>query len=145
MNSHEATLVPVCIGETILGEIEETYDRITRRAYEIFQERGGICTMDLEDWLRAEKELLLKPQVVVEEVDRRITVTICLGEVHPLDLELLITPDAMVIQAEDIAADKRIFRTVEFPRRIDVRKVVARYANGYLVVTASCACLFAQT
>ena len=57
MSAQAAVWVPVCIAENILGEIEETYDEVTRRAYEIFQERGGICTMDLEDWLKAEREL----------------------------------------------------------------------------------------
>src|SRR5215471_18612817 len=99
MNSQEATTVPVRIAETIVDEIEEMYDQITRRAYEIFRQRGGTSTLDLEDWLTAERELLLKPEVHVEETSRQISVAISLGTVRPLDVELLVTPDAMVIQA----------------------------------------------
>ena len=136
MNSQQTMPVPVRVAETILDEIEEMYDQITRRAYEIFLERGGICTVDLEDWLKAEQELLFKPEVHVDETDCRITVTICIGNVRPLDVQLLVTPDAMVIQAEDPAGFKKVFRTVEFPRRIDVSKASARYSNGCLVLTA---------
>jgi len=136
MNSQEATTVPVRIAETIVDEIEEMYDQITRRAYEIFRQRGGTSTLDLEDWLTAERELLLKPEVHVEETSRQISVAISLGTVRPLDVELLVTPDAMVIQAVNGKGDKKLFRTIQFPRRIDVNKAEARYENGCLVLTA---------
>jgi Protein of unknown function (DUF2934) len=32
-------------------------DDIRRRAYEIYQERGGLSGRELEDWLQAENEL----------------------------------------------------------------------------------------
>ena len=32
-------------------------DEIARRAYELFQRRGGAPGRDLEDWLQAEREL----------------------------------------------------------------------------------------
>jgi len=34
-------------------------DEIERRAYERFVERGGMDGADIEDWLRAERELLM--------------------------------------------------------------------------------------
>jgi len=128
--------VPMRIAETIIDEIEEMYDQITKRAYEIYRERGGNCTLDLEDWLTAERELLYKPEVHVEEVDQRIVVTVRIGKVRPLDVQLLVTPDAMVIQAHPVASAKKVFRTVQFPRRIDVNKAEATYADGYLILTA---------
>ena len=36
---------------------EELRDGIARRAYEIYVQRGGQNGQDVEDWLRAEKEL----------------------------------------------------------------------------------------
>jgi HSP20 family molecular chaperone IbpA len=137
MNSQQVMPVPICIAETIIDEIEEMYDRITKRAYEIFRERGGNCTLDLEDWLTAERELLYKPEVHVEEVDRRIVVTVRIGRVRPLDVQLLVTPDAIVIQAQPAGTTRKVFRTVQFPRRIDVNKAEATYAEGYLVFTAA--------
>jgi hypothetical protein len=36
-------------------------DEIARRAYEIYVQRGGDNGKDVEDWLRAERELSGKP------------------------------------------------------------------------------------
>jgi HSP20 family molecular chaperone IbpA len=137
MKSREATLIPVRTAATILDEIEKVYDQIAGRAYEIFLKRGGVGTLDLDDWFAAEQLALFKPPVSVEETDRRIVITIRIGRVSPLDVRLSVASDAMVIQADDNTSAKKIFRTVEFPRRIDVGKVEARYANGQLVVTAA--------
>jgi hypothetical protein len=37
-------------------------DEIRRRAYEIFQERGGVPGNEHEDWVRAEREVLARYQ-----------------------------------------------------------------------------------
>jgi HSP20 family molecular chaperone IbpA len=122
--------------DSILDEVEEMYDQITRRAYEIFQERGGICTLDLEDWFAAERELLFKPGVHIEENGKEVIVTVRLGKVNLMGVQLLVTPLAMLIQAECGDMAKKVFRTIEFPRRIDVNKAEAKYEDGYLVLTA---------
>ena len=128
--------IPVRIADDIVDEIQGMYEQITRRAYEIFLERGGICTLDLEDWLKAEQELLFKPEVHLDETDCRIKVTVCIGKVRPMDIHVLVTPDAVVIQAEHSTGCSKLFRAVEFPRRIDVNKAEATYENGCLIVTA---------
>ena len=40
-------------------DIEE---RIRRRAYEIYEHRGGIDGLDLDDWLQAETEIIGQPR-----------------------------------------------------------------------------------
>jgi HSP20 family molecular chaperone IbpA len=127
--------IPVRIAEDIVDEIQEMYEQITKRAYEIFLQRGGVCTLDLEDWLKAEQELLFKPEVHLDESECRIKVTVCIGKVRPVDIHVLVTPDAVVIQAEHTTAATKVFRAVEFPRRIDVNQAQATYENGCLIVT----------
>jgi len=136
MNSQEAMAVPVRLAETIADEINDMYDQITKRAYEIFRQRGGTASLDLEDWLTAERELLFKPEVDVEDNDLTLTVRVRVGKVRPLEMQLLLSPDAMVIQAGHSATAKRMFRTVQFPRRIDVQKAEVKYEDGYLILTA---------
>ena len=132
----EAVLVPMSAAESISDEIEKMYDQITRRANEIFLERGGICSVDLEDWLTAERELLQKPDVFIEEKSHEIRVTVCLGAVNLTDLRLLVTPLVVLVQAERGRAARRLFRAIKFPRRIDVNKAEAKYEDGCLVLTA---------
>jgi len=42
-------------------ERQELKDGIARRAYEIYVQRGGQNGTDVEDWLKAEKEITAKP------------------------------------------------------------------------------------
>jgi len=37
--------------------LEVAPDRIARRAYQLFEERGGLHGHDVDDWLEAEREL----------------------------------------------------------------------------------------
>ncbi len=136
MNSQEVTPVPLCIAETISDEIEQMYDEITRRAYEIFQQRGGNSTLDLEDWLTAERELLSKPNVRVEEKKGQIVVTVYLGKISLQELHILITPHAMLVHAPSSTGMKKLFRAIQFPLRIDVTKAEASYGEGCLILTA---------
>jgi len=39
------------------GEKEPRLRRIARRAHELYEQRGGTHGNDLEDWLRAEREI----------------------------------------------------------------------------------------
>jgi HSP20 family molecular chaperone IbpA len=136
MNPQQAMLIQVRIAADLVESIERIFDRVTHRAYEIVRARGAIGTVDLEDWLTAEQQLLLKPNVRVEETDSQVTVTICIGEVGLMDVDIVVTPDAMLIQAESSGTPKIIFRTVEFPRRISVSKAEAKFVNGCVVLTA---------
>jgi HSP20 family molecular chaperone IbpA len=136
MNSQDVIPVPLRIGESIADEIQDMYDEITQRAYEIFQRRGGNATLDLEDWLTAERELVHKPNVRIEEAGQRMVVTVYLGEIGPLQVQLLVTPDAMLVQGPTPTGSKKLFRAVQFPRRIDVTKAEALYGDGCLFLVA---------
>jgi hypothetical protein len=41
--------------------LEQVRERIAQRAYENFIERGGLDGHDVDDWLNAERELVVKP------------------------------------------------------------------------------------
>ena len=44
--------------EEILNQCSQTHELIARRAFEIFESSGGSPGHDLENWFRAESELL---------------------------------------------------------------------------------------
>jgi HSP20 family molecular chaperone IbpA len=136
MNSQEVIPVPLRVVQTITEEIQEMYDEITRRAYEIFRQRGGNCTLDLEDWLTAEREVLEKPRVRMDEAGSRVVVTIDLPNLSAVRVELLVTPDAMLVHGSFRNGSKKLFRVVQFPRRIDVTKAEAQFGDGCLILTA---------
>jgi HSP20 family molecular chaperone IbpA len=136
MSSEQVVRIPVRVGETITDEIQEMYDEIIRRAYEIFQRRGGNCTLDLEDWLTAEQQVLEKPNVRVDETSSRIVVRVYVTNPAVMDVQLLVTPHAMLVHGPIRNTSKKLFRVVQFPRKIDVTKAEAQYGEGCLVLTA---------
>ena len=52
--SKSLTKAPARIGTT---RRQAAYDQIRQRAYEIFLSRGATDGQDVEDWMRAEREL----------------------------------------------------------------------------------------
>ena len=73
------TPVPVkqSVTDDVFDRIQKTYDSIARRAFEIFDNNGRWFGHELEDWLRAESELL-----------------------HPVHLEITETDDNLAVRAE---------------------------------------------
>jgi Protein of unknown function (DUF2934) len=51
------------------GSLESTEDIVRVRAYQFFEERGGEHGHDVEDWLRAEAEILGKKPAAAEAKD----------------------------------------------------------------------------
>ncbi len=43
----------------------ELEGKIRARAYELFEQRGGVTGHDLEDWLQAEKEVMGEPKITL--------------------------------------------------------------------------------
>ena len=42
----------------LFEEMEKTFEEIRRRAFGLFEQRGALPGRDLDDWFRAERELL---------------------------------------------------------------------------------------
>lgn len=64
MDGQTATALQPIIDDTTPGHevaptaADEVYRRIERRAYELYEGRGRADGQDVEDWLRAEAEIL---------------------------------------------------------------------------------------
>ena len=53
---------PVETEPTYPPELEE---KIRARAYELYEQRGGITGHDLDDWVQAEKEVMGQPRITL--------------------------------------------------------------------------------
>jgi hypothetical protein len=71
LRTHKDATVPPEQAVAIYSEARhlppELHDSIARRAYEIFLERGGAPGHELEDWVRAEAEILNQGEATSEE------------------------------------------------------------------------------
>jgi len=152
-NTQMATALPVKKTETIFDELNDMHDRIMKRAFEIFDGNGHALGKDLEDWLRAERELVWKPAIEIQERDKEILLRIATPGVDPKDIDIEVTPEDILVKAEihhEHNEEKgkvhvceftsgSLFRSVHLPKKIDPDKVKAEFKNGILSLTAEIA------
>ena len=148
-----ATTLPIKKTESIFDEINKLHDRIMKRAYELFDGNGHAFGKDVDDWLQAERELVWKPAIELEEKDNQIRLQIATPGIDPKDLDIEVTPEDILVKAETRHEHKEekgqvhvceftsgsLFRSVQLPKKIDPEKVKAEFKNGMLVLTAEIA------
>jgi HSP20 family protein len=148
-----ATTLPVKKTESIFDEVNSLHERIMKRAFEIFDGSGQIFGRDLEDWLQAERELVWKPAIELEEKEKELRLQLATPGVDPKDIDIEVTPEYILVKAEahhEHKEDKgqvhiceftsgNMFRSIHLPKKIDPDKVKAEFKNGMLSLTAEIA------
>ena len=139
--------------DTIFNELDRLHQAISRRAYDLFRNGGTLGGGALTDWLTAEHELISKPAVELRQKDRQFEVLAALPGIEAKDLDVQITPEDVLIEAEtthEHTTDTgtvhlcefdsgKIFRSIHFPEKIDPNSAKAEYRNGMLRLTAAIA------
>jgi HSP20 family protein len=142
---------PVAVKQSATGDvferIQQTYDEIARRAFEIFDNNGRLGN-DLEDWFRAESELLHPVHLEMAESDANLTVQAEVPGFSTNELEIHIEPRRLTIAGkhetqEDSTKGKTIYsercakeilRVVDLPAEVDSSKVSAMLKDGILKI-----------
>ena len=139
--------------DTIFEELDQIHRAISRRAYDLFKDRGALWGSALADWVNAERELVWKPAVELRQKDGQFEVLAATPGVEAKDLDVQITPEDLLITADihhEHTAEEgavqlcefnagKLFRSVHFPEKIDPESVKAEYRNGMLRLTAAVA------
>jgi HSP20 family molecular chaperone IbpA len=115
----------------LMEEIQSFLENIKRRAYELFETRGGGQGGDLQDWLQAERELI--PETQVNEKDREFLARINVSGIVTGDIEVIATRNAILLEAP---REARVLQRLEFPKAIDPDRVTAKLDKGILQVIA---------
>jgi HSP20 family protein len=145
--------VPVKKTESIFHQLNDLQNRITKRAFEIFDGNGHIGGRDLDDWLQAERELVWKPSIELGEKDNEFHLQIATPGVDLKDLDIEATPEYTLVKAEHQHEHNEeegqvhiceftsgnLFRSVRLPKKIDPDKVKAEFRNGILTLTTEIA------
>jgi HSP20 family protein len=140
---------------SLFQSIENLFDQVQRRAFDLFEQRGGVPGRDLEDWLRAEHELLFEPAAELIEENKQFRMRIAVPGLEAKELEITATPESIIVQGESANRreqkkgdvrfsefnEKKLFRRFELPDRIDVERVAASLDKGMLQITAAKAAL----
>ena len=120
-------------------------ETIAQRAFEIFENRGQTDGRDLEDWFRAEAELLHSAHLHLYESDDGLAVSAEVPGFAAEELSISVEPWRLTITGKrvpnhkgarrvlycDACAD-RIFRAMRLPVEVDPTRATAALRNGVL-------------
>ena len=131
----------------LLEQFDRVYDSIARRAFELFTGNGQWAGHDLDDWLRAEAELLHPVHMEITESDSDFTVRAEVPGFSAKDLEIKVEPRRLSIAGRrEIKEEKngrtirsewcadQILRTIDLPADVDTAKVIANLKDGILMI-----------
>jgi HSP20 family protein len=140
--------VPVRQGSVdLLEQFDKVYGSIARRAFEFFDGNGQGAGHELDNWLRAEAELLHPVYLEMTESDGDLTVLAEVPGFDAKDLEIKVEPRRLSIAGRrEIKEEKnrrkirsewradQILRAVDLPTDVDTTKVNASLKDGILVI-----------
>jgi HSP20 family protein len=146
----QPTKAPIVVKQSATGDvfdrIQQIYGEIARRAFEIFDNNGRWLGNDLEDWFRAESELLHPVHLEIAESDANLTVQAEVPGFSTKELEINVEPRRLTIAGKHEAQEeskkgktiysercaKEILRVVDLPAEVDSSKVSAILKDGIL-------------
>lgn len=148
-HSNQPAILKLTDGDPFFERMKEISDILTRRAYELFEGRGRQDGHDLEDWFRAESELLNPMSPEISKADDQIVVRADVPGFKEKDIEVRVEPHRLIIsgkreQIQDqkkrktVYSEKRsdeVFRMIDLSEEIDFDRVRATLQDGTLEVT----------
>ncbi len=134
---------------SLFDQMEETFNALTGRAYEIFESNGHAFGRDLENWFQAEKELLHPVPVNITESDESFEVKAEVPGFNEKEVEIGVEPRRLTItgkretkkeekKGKTVCAENcadQVLRMVDLPAEIETGKVTATLKNGVLELT----------
>ena len=124
---------------SFFADLTTLSDRIRERAFTIFESRGAVPGMALDDWLQAERDLTLGTESDLTEKDAAFQLRMTVPGFTGKELKVTALPDALVVLAKSASREdeKTLYQRVDLPAPIDVDKVTAQFDKGTLRLTAA--------
>lgn len=133
---------------TLIERMDEIFDAISRRAFNIF-EGDRVFGRELDNWLRAERELLHPIHINLAESGESLEVKAEVPGFNENELEINVEPRRLTIagkretkkeekKGKTVYAEEcsdQILRVLELPAEVEADKVTATLKNGVLQLT----------
>ena len=146
----QKTNVPVTAEHPLFAEIAQRFEAVRKRAYELFEQRGGELGRAVDDWFRAEREVFGATAAEMAEKEGAYEFSFTLPGFDTKDVHVTATPHEIVVRAsktEERKADdknilwtefgsKNVCRSFELPNSVDIAKITAELDKGVLRITA---------
>jgi HSP20 family protein len=145
----EPTQVKIVEPQTMLERFNNISEQISRRAYEIFEGSGRVLGRHLEDWVKAESEILHPVHLRLTEKDDALTVEAEVPGFSAKDLEVSLEPGRLTISGAketreeqkegktiyEEQCSEQIMRVIGLPSEVDSARATATLKNGLLEIS----------
>ena len=137
--------------ENLTDRVNKMSQAITQRAYEIFEGNGRRFGHDLEDWFKAEMDMLHPVHVNIAEAEDSLEVKAEVPGFSEKEIEVSVEPRRLTITGKRETETKKeekksktvysefcsnqILRIVDLPASVDAEKTTATLKNGVLQLT----------
>lgn len=135
--------------EKLINRMEDLTKAVAHRAYEFFEERGHRLGNELEDWFRAESELMRYVPTTLKEDEQQFTFQAEVPGFKAEEIKISAEPRRLIVEGDseqkaEEKSDKVVFserranhfcRSFNLPTEIDPAKVTANLKNGVLEIT----------
>lgn len=135
--------------ENMAERVNKMFENVAKRAYEIFEGNGRNWGREIDDWFKAEMELLHPVHVNITESGDVLEVKAEVPGFNEKEIEVSVEPRRLTITGKresskeekkgktvyEESCSNQILRVVDLPMAVDADKVTATLKNGILQLT----------
>jgi HSP20 family protein len=143
-----STAIAKVDSEQFIEHVQRLYDSIARRAFEIFDGNGRWNGHDMDDWLKAESEVLHPVHLEISETDGALTVRAEVPGFAANELDIQVDGTRLQISGKHESKEeskkgktvysercaKEVFRSVTLPAVVEGSKAKATLKDGILTI-----------
>ncbi len=134
---------------TLYDRTNQIHNAIAQRAFELFEDDGGLFGRDLDHWFKAEAELLHPVHVQVFESNEAVELQAEVPGFSPKELEVSVQPQRVIITGKKESNEEHkkgktvyreqcsneILRLIDLPADVEASKTTATLKNGVLALS----------
>ena len=135
--------------EALSERLDKLFDSISKRAYEFFDSNGRTPGHDLDDWFKAEMELLHPVRLQIDDSGANLEVKAEVPGFNEKDIEISVEPRRLTITGKRESNKEKkegktiysegccdqMLRVVDLPTAVETDKTTATLKNGVLELT----------
>lgn len=136
--------------EKMFEQMADMSKQIAQRAFDFFTQRGGEFGRELEDWFKAETELLRPVPVEMTHDGKNVIVRASVAGFKPDEIEISIKDNVLMVsgktEREEKRQDEKTFysewksnrfsRSLTLPQDVDADRTKAKLTDGVLEIVA---------
>lgn len=118
---------------------ENLNEQIRQLAFHLFESRGRSDGYAIEDWLEAERELVLMPESIVVQRNGKFEISMPAEGYKAGEIHVTVSPAHLTVRAASNgnAGHKTLLGTVDLPEPIDIDRTSATLDKGILHIIAT--------